>query len=356
LSEEVVMDKWDHAPDAMMEIGQKAMHVVVGVMGMSLWVAPFCDAAAVEEVAAAEHALTLSRLTDAGMVLLVVVLAGGFGGFVDGLLHDRTYQFRLMHMRINLGSIGDALVGIAAGIAIFTVASALFGIEYPEIWKPDHFLKMVAIGVIAGFAGIRLLNPMSERMVERIASEQVARELEQRDELTTEMSMDLAKAEGLLDRFDNEKLALRSMPAGEGEQSGLEVGAELLQQALKTFDLALQRDAMDQRALRGKSRTYRRLAEWIGDSERQREYWQKAMGILSGIIKRQPGAAWARYNRACYRVLSDPESREWRKDLAEAFAIREDLGSVALIDPDLRQVKGEVQRLIEKGNGGAPHS
>lgn len=85
-------------------------------------------------------------------VLLIISLSGAFGGFVDGLLHQKSYFVRLGRWNKDVGSWGDALVGVTASLAIFTVAGAVLGIRWNNVSEPEHFIRVVAWGVPPGRA------------------------------------------------------------------------------------------------------------------------------------------------------------------------------------------------------------
>ena len=64
---------------------------------------------------------------------ILFVIAAAFGGFVDGLIKSRSYSLRWGKSTIDIGSLGDCLVGAAAGLSIFTVATCSLFSELNEL-------------------------------------------------------------------------------------------------------------------------------------------------------------------------------------------------------------------------------
>jgi hypothetical protein len=102
-------------------------------------------------------------------ILKTIILSGAFGGFVFGLHSGNAYKIRLpiTGKTIELGFLGDVLMGIAASVTVFFVAGALFGLQVSEKVTTDSLIKMIALGVVSGFAGIRVLSGMSSKLMER---------------------------------------------------------------------------------------------------------------------------------------------------------------------------------------------
>lgn len=106
------------------------------------------------------------------LVLSIISGAGGFGGLVYGLFSRNSYKLRLPFYGklIEIGFLGDILVGIAASITVFFIAGPLFSLKLTEISDPECYIKIIALGVLSGFTGIRLLSGMSSKLLERISA------------------------------------------------------------------------------------------------------------------------------------------------------------------------------------------
>ena len=62
------------------------------------------------------------------------------------------------------------LVGIAAALSIFTIAGSILNISFDKIQEPEEFIKIIALAVLAGFAGISLLQKLSDNLLNKIRS------------------------------------------------------------------------------------------------------------------------------------------------------------------------------------------
>lgn len=264
-------------------------------------------------------------------VLTIIILAGGFGGFVDGLIHQKSYFFRIGRHSINIGSLGDVLVGATASLAMFTVAGAVFGIEWDSVGKIEHFIKVVAWGVLSGFAGIRFLNPLSEKVIKQVASDVARETMKQSTRQNIEVTLALKDAAQHLMKYDMQYSALEA----QGKASDAEA---LLKRAAANFDIALGAESTNSEALRGKAKVYRRMADHATDPTEKEKYWEMAIQLLTNIIQRDDKAALAYYNRACYKTLSgNPDGA--LDDLEKAVQIYDKLKESAMSDCDFNKIR-----------------
>jgi hypothetical protein len=273
-----------------------------------------------------------SELLSAFAVLAIILFAGAFGGFVDGLVHQKTYCLRLGHRSVDLGSLGDALVGATASVAMFTVAGAVFGIQWNDVAKTEHFIRIVAWGVLSGYAGIRLLNPLSISAVERIATSAAKQTMRESARQDTEMQLALIDANLYLNRYDMQNRDL----ARQGRSADAE---GLLKRAEANFDVVLSTAPSNSEALRGKAKIYRRMADRASQPDKAK-YWDLAIGILSDMIRRDDRAALAYYNRGCYEALTGKKD-DALADLRQAVGISDKLKDAALADPDFDPIRGD---------------
>src|SRR5436190_1476978 len=99
---------------------------------------------------------------------MMILLCGGvIGGVISGLGDCPEHKIRLpgSGSRIELGIVGDALVGSATSLAAFTYTVTLGLVDLTK--QDDHLLliKLSSVGIITGFAGIKLLSNISSRLV-----------------------------------------------------------------------------------------------------------------------------------------------------------------------------------------------
>lgn len=274
-------------------------------------------------------------------VLLWIAGAGAFGGFVDGLLFPRTYQLRLGKFTRDLGSIGDALVGATAAVAIFAVAGAVFteSVKVTNLQATDEFLKVVAWGVLSGFAGLRVLRPLTDKLVMEVAGKAAREAVEQETVKGREAAVHIQSGEALLTKYD----FASSDPAWPKSRA-----AELqtfLEVAENKFRAALATDPENADAVRGTAKVLKRRAEAVRDQDpaRARELMEEAVSVLSRLVAHNPGYALGYYNRACYRDLLAGERSQVLADLEAAFGLNPALRDLALTDPDLRRIRATAE-------------
>ena len=284
--------------------------------------------------------------------LLIIVLAGAFGGFVDGLSTRKPYALSFKGKSTDIGFLGDIFVGSTASIAIFTVAGAVFGIndQWVNIGQPEVFLKIVAWGVLSGYVGIRLLNPLSAKLVKEIADNAAKKVVQETadvnwgvDLYVQEGNQSLSDYDQLLKEFDLDLKTLINSPKADEARN-------YLKEAGSQFDMALDLDAISREAIRGKARMNRRVAELSkaeGKTSESIENWKSAIQLLTGIILRDSNSAFALYNRACYRLLSGATIDLVLEDLELAINIHVQLKGRAIRDPDFQNLRDNKNKQFE---------
>lgn len=263
-------------------------------------------------------------------VLGMVMLFGALGGFVDGLTTDIPYKVSWGGRHFDIGSAGDALVGMTSAVAIFTVATALFPDLEIERFdsSPTAFIRIVALGVLSGYAGIRLLNPLTRKLAEQIATEKAADAVKDVQVRNTELAINVKDAERKVIEFDLRRTELLA-------QGQHEAAAKLLDEARTRYDAALAVERHDTEALLGLARVARRQAELA--QLRQRDpapHWAEALRALDAITMRDRSAARAFYNKACYKALKGDSAAVALADLQQALELAPALKPRARSDPD----------------------
>ncbi|MDL1981676.1 MAG: hypothetical protein LWX02_09465 [Deltaproteobacteria bacterium] len=98
-------------------------------------------------------------MTNNCLAIVIIAVAGAFGGLVLGIVNRTNYCICVPGGRVlKLGFLADLLIGCAAALAIFAFANSIFNIDLTGLDNPQNIMKIVAIGVLAGFAGISLLR------------------------------------------------------------------------------------------------------------------------------------------------------------------------------------------------------
>jgi hypothetical protein len=270
-------------------------------------------------------------------VLLWIAAAGAFGGFVDGLLSEKIYSLRFGKEMKNLGSVGDCLVGATAGIAIFSVAGSLLNVDFTAMSGPGEFVRVIALGVLSGFAGIRLLQPMTEGFVKKLASEEAQKKFKSLVTESVEASMDINLANGCITKYE----ATEKVPEVKDEER-----QKMLTDAEKAVARVLQREPTNLEALRTKGKVLKRQAELKKDSKDKIPLYSEAITITDRMIEINPQSDIGYYNRACYKALlwnlernrSVPDVLD---DLGEAIKLSELNRERAKTDPDFDSIKTE---------------
>lgn len=268
-------------------------------------------------------------------ILAWIAASGGFGGFVDGLMSSRSYTLRWNHKTKDIGSFGDILVGSAASLAIFTVATSIFTLEMDKLNEREMFVRLVAWGVLSGFVGIKLLQGLSKKLVEDIATKAAEDAVERAVTRDVEVEMNLKSGEAALTKYD--------MAKENGWLQTREADAiRFLDTALLKFDAVLEKQKTNEQALRGKAKAHRRFAELAktnGNDSSEQNHWSEAMALLNKIVEKDRGASVAYYNLACYKQLSGANRKEVILNLRKAIEISPALKNNANLDPDLEAVK-----------------
>ena len=271
-------------------------------------------------------------------VLLWIGLAGAFGGFVDGLMSERHYSFRWGKTIRDLGSIGDCLVGATAGIAIFSVAGSLLKVDFTAMTAPEEFIRVIALGVLSGFAGIRLLQPLTEELVKRFASEEAQKKFKGLVTESVATSIDINLANGCITNYE----ATKRVPTVKDEER-----QKILVDAEKAIERALQREPTNVEALRVKAKIFKRQAELKKDSKDKIPLYKGAIDLTSRMIDIHPESDVGYYAKACYQSLLrslDPNIAVSAiiESLSEAINRSQHNKQRAKDDPDFDSIKREA--------------
>jgi tetratricopeptide (TPR) repeat protein len=285
------------------------------------------------------------------IAVVAVMFFGALGGFADGLTTDIAYKVTLGQKSYNLGSLGDAVAGATAALAIFTVAETLFGFSVCQVISNktgyvsfSTAMRIIAIGVLSGYAGIRLLNPMTRKLAQQIATETTTEALKNVQTRSVETALNIKDGERVLAQYVVKKGQLFSAGA-----PGYAEASTILDDARKCFDTALQVDPWDAEALMGAANVMRERAEVKKkQGEDPHPYWEAALKSLDKILARDSKAAQALYFRACYKSLMTKRVEEVVPDLQAAIEIYPHFRERARADNSFVDVnqKPAFQRLV----------
>jgi tetratricopeptide (TPR) repeat protein len=242
------------------------------------------------------------------------------------------------------------LVGTASALAIFAFAESVFGAEaMKEMTKAGSinsfaFVKMVAWGVLSGYAGTRLLDPLSDKMVKRLAGDTARAEVDKKltDDQVSRQS--IREAEQLVARHI-------TMVAGLSKHAPSKDAADCLDDAQRKYELVLKSDPANIPAQIGLANVHCYRGDYlrfINDAKRGDDSYAAAIKVVDALIKRDPNVAKAYYNRACYKaVAGDPPyaKDDAARDLIKAVELDPHLKDYAAGDKDLESLRSRHKDL-----------
>jgi len=236
------------------------------------------------------------------IVFLIILLSGAVGGFVFAVLYPSSHRIKLPFSirTLEIGFLGDALIGAAASIAVYLIAREMFKFDLAALsrFQLQSLIQAIGLGVISGFAGRNVLFRLSGMLFEKLS---LAEERLKRNE---KLDACLRRARFLLDKNPDK--------------------------ALVFYDSVLAEDADHPDALIGKAKIYRR----------KRQY-EEAIRLLTRVIEKNPDYERAYYNRACYRNNSTKGSQsrgEVLDDLRHAVRLYPDYKWYARDDKDFKNL------------------
>jgi tetratricopeptide (TPR) repeat protein len=241
--------------------------------------------------------------------LAIILCSGAFGGIVLGIWQSNSFKLRLPFSGklIEIGFIGDGIIGAAASIAIYFVAGSLFNISLKNIETIDHVIKLIALGILSGFAGIKVLTGMSNKIIKRVSSiEERITKVEKNEQIN-----ELIRHADFLMRTNK------------------------LNRSLIVYKKALEFDPESEPALIGLAKVYRRLGKW-----------EDAISILNKVVDKHPQSERAYYNRACYKNLCKKYDKESiLSDLKASIKIYPEFNEYAKDDEDFESINDDTDFL-----------
>lgn len=281
-------------------------------------------------------------------ILLTIAVGGFFGGLVDGLRAERQYRWRFGSFTKDWGTLGDALVGVTAALAIFAFAENLFGSGGITSPMPIYvFLKLVAWGVLSGYAGTKLLDTLTSKAIKALAEEAANKAVKEQVASNDETQQNINEAGQLVTQHVALITGLASGPPSDEAAQKLARDAERkLDDAQRKYDLVLKREPGNRRAQLGLANVHSYRGEFLQKigSAQSADSFAKAISVVDDLIRREPTMAKAYYNRACYRALKAGPSAvpaEAVADLKRAVELDENLKQYAQGDSDLASLKGD---------------
>lgn len=297
------------------------------------------------------NSVKLTALSPAAKFLLIVIaLAGAFGGLVDGLSTNKSYRFTIGSRSFELGSLGDMLIGTAAAVAIFAVAGTVFVLPTDaNIYGSEGFVKLVAWGVLSGYLGTRLLDKISRKVVEQIATDVARQEVKDAVSQNEGVQQNIREAEQLVSQY---LVQSAQLIAHKDETNAF----KLLDGAVRKYELAKKTEPANAAAHIGLGNAHSYKAEFLEQALRKDpgEMWDKAIGAVTDLIGRDARSSKAFYNRACYKALAGKPVTGVVADLKRAFEIDANLKEYAQHDTDFDELRKMKNKEFDEIMGVTP--
>ncbi len=217
--------------------------------------------------------------------LLVIAGSGSAGGIILGMTVRTSHKLRIPFSGrlVEIAFVGDAFVGAAASVALFFFTGPLFGLTLTQEMGGDQWIKVMALGVLSGLAGMKVLATSSGHVFERISVLDDRMEQLEKGRKTQEL---IRQAESL---------------ATENR----------LEHALARYAEALRIDPRNTDAMLGQ-------AQILCD----RCKWDEAVTTASKALAVNPSCERAYYDRACYKNATGKyETEEVLQDLKSAVTL-----------------------------------
>ena len=216
--------------------------------------------------------------------LLAIGVSGAVGGTILGITQRTSYKIRLplLATLLELGFVGDALIGAASAVAVLFFAAPLLDLSLTEEHTVDLWLKIISLGVLSGLAGVKLLTTRNSHILERLTL------LDDRVDHTHNRE----KLNDVLCRAASLALENRT------------------EHALAKYDEALRTVPRCEAAYLGKAKILHDRCKWDG-----------AISTLSRLLEMNPLSDRVFYLRACYKSAAGKyRNEEILQDLKSAVA------------------------------------
>ncbi len=273
---------------------------------------------------------------------------------------------------LELGFLGDAIVGVVAAFSVFVVSSAVFPGAAEQNVTQMNLVHLIGWALVAGYLGPRLMRMITTKIGSLDEVKETA------NQASTDAIAAKAAAESGKQSADAAKATIKAVeeshPLVVEAQRLLTVNevADLLAEKIAPADrksnyldkaeekyklaLALHPDSASQ--LIGLANVYYDMAE-LGapatekDPRTVPDLWKAGVETLEKALKADPASAKARYNLACFKAKANAASGSDTypkagifEDLKTAYKASPDFQSFAFTDPDfdaLRQGRSELK-------------
>lgn len=267
---------------------------------------------------------------------------------------------------LELGFLGDAMVGVVAAFSVFVVSSAMFpGATEQDVVKIS-LVHLIGWALVAGYLGPRLMRLITDKIANIEAVKQTA------NQASSDASAAMVTAESGKRSADAAKATVKASEESHpliveaqrlltvNEVAGLMKGtvppekrkSDYLDKAEEKYKLALALHPGSASHLVGLANVYYDMAELAApatknDPRTVPQLWQAGVETLEKALKAEPASAKARYNLACFKAKANAASAPANpypeagifEDLKAAYGSNKDYQAFAFTDPDFKALR-----------------
>ncbi len=312
-----------------------------------------------------------SRFVDAVRMALLIAVFGAIAGFVSGLTESHSYKVRLPTLcnaavsaldsvqedktgggaadspgdardedreaatlsqqqaatEIEIGFLGDILVGAVTAVAAFFFFGAILGFASLKFDTIQDWLKLFSLSILTGFMGIELMFSMTHNLqgqfdtlndsVAEVKQSMVTvqadvKNTKKLNEATILIQEGIAKLNRGKEEWDIIKNDFDRLPPDERRvltpdmEGNLNTARKYFNDAVLRFDRALEIAPDNTQASIEKAKALKSLsliAKRVNDKKEQDELLKQAIQILDEVLAADNANVRAYYNRACYHAL-----------------------------------------------------
>jgi tetratricopeptide (TPR) repeat protein len=254
---------------------------------------------------------------------IIIFFAGSAGGLIRGLvMHGKNYYFRMpiSNRQVDVGILGDIACGAAGGFVIFLVGASLMRENIAKVTtQADSLIQVVALTMLSGFAGVPILEALSNKLMEQLRH-------------------DVARIEHSVN-----KLKVRSESDDIARLGEFHLSQKRYKTAIQFFSEALKVDPTSDFALTRRAYATKRLG---GPNS-----LQSALEDVTKATTLNPHNDRAWYNMGCYLNLMKRPPKAVFGPLEHAAKLSPHIyAEIANNDPDLKSISNtdEFKRLFPK--------
>ncbi len=254
----------------------------------------------------------------------LIVLAGLLGGFIFTLSSPGSHKFRMPFSEKDIESgflghivigVGGAFVALAASVPVFDLQLNIFDQVWSSDNKPENLIPVVlyvlAIGIVGGFSGLRIISGVSDAMLKKLKAE-----IESNRQYTEEEIRRVRKS--VAKNYENDR-ELRE------ELNEAKVHTLLLEGNFLVFSGKPDEGVEKIKEYLSHHPDNAKALSWLGMGYKRMEDLEKAIEYARKAIELKPDNWVYHYNLACYQALLEHQFDSVRESLQKAFESASDI-------------------------------